>query len=339
MNDFNPNDASVANGNFFALPVKLEDAEIVILPVEWDATVSYNDGTAFGPSAILEASLQVDLFDANIPNAWEIQLSSKEFPEELRNLNETTRALSKEIISKIENGLEPDTQLLLKVNQASDVINDYVYSESSRVLEQGKMPVVLGGEHSVPFGLIKALGEKHGEFGILHIDAHADLRCAFEGFKYSHASIMFNVMDQIPSVSQLTQVGIRDYCQDESDLIVSNPRITAFTDFEIKKAMFEGSNWALSCEQIIKTLPHKVYMSFDIDGLSAEFCPSTGTPVPGGLDFNQADYLLYKLMLSGKEIIGFDLNEVCPSPDSEWDANVGARILYKLCLYSKIKKK
>ena len=103
-----------------------------------------------------------------------------------------------------------------------------------------------------------------------------------------------------------------------------------FDDWQLKDNTYSGMNWATQCEKIIATLPEAVYISFDIDGLTPEFCPHTGTPVPGGLDFNQAIYLIQTLVKAGKTIIGFDLCEVAPGESGEWDGNVGARLLYKL---------
>jgi agmatinase len=131
-------------------------------------------------------------------------------------------------------------------------------------------------------------------------------------------------------------VAVRDYCNDEAQLMAPNPRIKAFTDSNLIEAAFGGKTWAAQCEEIITSLPDKVYISFDIDGLSPDNCPHTGTPVPGGLSYNQALFLLKQLMLSGKQIIGFDLCEVAVGGDEEWDANVGARLLYKLCCYTYI---
>jgi agmatinase len=202
-------------------------------------------------------------------------------------------------------------------------------------LNQNKLVALLGGDHSTPLGLMQALSEKYSSFGILHIDAHADLREAYEGFEFSHASIMYNAI-KLPQVTRLVQVGIRDYCVAENQLIKSDARITTFFDREIKQSQFEGVTWSVTCDKIIEALPERVYLSFDIDGLDPKLCPHTGTPVPGGLEFEQSIYLIEKLVHSGRTIIGFDLNEVAPGND-EWDANVGARLLYRLsnlCLVS-----
>ena len=190
---------------------------------------------------------------------------------------------------------------------------------------------LVGGDHSAPFGLLRALAERHAEFGILHIDAHADLRQKYEGFDFSHASIMHNALTHIPQAVRIVQAGVRDLCEDEYLLAQNNPRICMFDSYSIARRAFEGGTWAQTCGQIIDALPHRVYISFDIDGLSPDNCPHTGTPVPAGLSFGQAAYLLKRLNEAGRQIIGFDLCETAPSPLAEWDAIVGARMLYKLC--------
>jgi agmatinase len=147
---------------------------------------------------------------------------------------------------------------------------------------------------------------------------------------------MYNVLQEVPQMSKLVQIGIRDYCDEELMLIQQNPdRIATFFDKEIKAQQYEGATWRNICEQIINELPQKVYISFDIDGLDPKLCPNTGTPVPGGFEMEQIFYLFKLLKASGKELIGFDLNEVSAGEHSGngIDGIVGARILYKLCNY------
>ena len=338
--DFNPNNIGIANGNYFALPYSPKEAGMVLLSVPWDVTTSYRAGTHKGPKAILEASTQIDLFDPLVPKAWEIAIATLPPIKGLEKQNSLARKHAQTVIAALEEGAEPEdcAQELERVNQACAQMNQKVYEHSLAQLQAGKFLGLVGGEHSVPLGYIRALSETCPAFGILHIDAHADLRCAYEGFLYSHASIMYNAT-QIPQVKALVQVGIRDYCQDEAQLIASRQDFTCFTDEALHRTCFEGSSWAQCCEQIISALPQNVYISFDIDGLSSLYCPNTGTPVPGGLSFRQADYLLHRLATSGKRIVGFDLCEVAPGKNDEWDANVGGRLLYKLCCYSHLNRK
>lgn len=335
MATFNPNDIGVANGNYFGLPYKIEESSLVLLPVTWDATVSYGKGAAEGPKAMLDASLQIDLFDERIPEAWKKKIATHPFNEKIEALNRETGAVAGRVIKRLSQGEQTEALRaeIEQVNRGSELLNDYVYSTTKEYLAKGRIVGVVGGEHSVPFGYIKALGESYGSFGILHIDAHADLRCAYEGFEFSHASIMYNVLEKIPQVSRITQVAVRDFCSDEYEIICNDGRVTSFTDRRLHRELFCGNSWDSICNTIIETLPENVYISFDVDGLSAEYAPNTGTPVPGGLSFNHADYLLERLSSNGKKIIGFDLCEVAPGAEGEWDANVGSRLLFKLSLY------
>lgn len=338
MSNFNPNDPGMANGNYFALPYSLEESEIALISVPWDVTTSYRAGTHKGPGAIMEASLQVDLYDVNVPNAWKTKIGTLPTNKEIEKENRKFRKIAESVIEGLENGKEQSefAEEIDKVNRASANINTLVYNSCRQLIADGKITGIVGGDHSVPLGNMKAVSELCEEFGILHIDAHADLRKAYEGFTYSHASIMYNALNEINQLSQLTQVGIRDFCEDEAEIINTDPRIRCYTDIELKNNAFEGKSWKKQCEEIVSSLPSKVYISFDIDGLSPDLCPNTGTPVPGGLSFREADYLLYLLATSNRKIIGFDLCEISPGKSDEWDANVGARILYKIAQYVKL---
>ncbi len=332
---FDPNAVGVKVENIYGLPFTTDDATIVIIPVPWEVTVSYGAGTAAAPEAVLGASYQVDLYDPDYPNAWDLGLAMHAIPEWLEELNYDLRPMAEEYIAMLQEGLTPEEhpemkEMLDEINTACEKMNTYVQELAARELDAGKLCAVLGGDHSSPLGLIRELAKRNEDFGILHIDAHCDLRDAYEGFTYSHASIMFNAIKE-KSLSKLVQVGIRDYCQMEADMVSSSEgRIVAFYDRDIKSRMFEGMSWMHICQDIVNQLPEKVYVSFDVDGLDPKLCPNTGTPVPGGLEYEQALYLVRMLAESGRVIIGFDVNEVAPGDEDEWDANVGARLLYRL---------
>ena len=329
---FNPNDIAIPNGNFFGFPYTIEESEIVLISVPWDVTTSYRAGTSKAPESIKNASLQLDFFDFDVEKAWETRIGTEVLSETIVDANTTYRKLAEQIIAGLEHGKPANKKDLDAINKACEVVNNYVYKLSESHLKSGKKIGLIGGDHSSPLGYIQALSEIYDDFGILHFDAHADLRKAYEGFTYSHASIMFNAL-QFKSVKKLVQVGIRDVSQDEMDLANHDERIVQFNDFALKEAGFSGYTWQEQCNSIIQQLPQNVYISFDIDALSREYCPNTGTPVPGGLTYNEAIFLIKLLKNSGRNIIGFDLCEVGYNPD-EWDANVGARVLYKLCLVS-----
>lgn len=332
IDQFDPGNVGVDNGNLFGFPFDYETADMIVMGVPWEVTVSYRAGTAQGPAAILAASRQLDFYDRDHPTGWHQGIFMLPFDPTLQRQNQEKRSLASQIITAIEQGdsiNSPDLQpLLTQVNQGCEAMNQWVYRHSRQALEQGKRVIVVGGDHSVPLGYLQVLAEYHGEFGILHIDAHADLRNGYEGFQYSHASIMFNVL-QIPQVTKLVQVGIRDVSHTEVDLVEqSYPRVITHFDSDLKQKGYDGIPWADLCRQIVADLPEKVYISFDIDGLDPKLCPMTGTPVPGGLELEEAFCLLRQVVRSDRILIGADLCEV---GNGEWDGNVGARIVYKLC--------
>lgn len=327
---FNPNDTGIKNGNIFGFPYTYEESEIVVVPVCSDITCSYGKGTAFAPQKILEESTQLDFYSPYVKNAWEQKVFMFPINEQLLAINNKIGAKATHLIKKQEAGInftEEDNFILKEVNIFCEQQTENIKNLCTELLNNNKTPIVLGGDHSSPLGLIQALAEKYDDFGILQIDAHADLRDAYEGFSNSHASIMFNTLKQA-QISKLVQVGVRDICQDEVDLINgSNNRIKTFFDWDLKAAQYQGKTWQQQCDEIVAELPQNIYISFDIDGLDPKLCPNTGTPVPGGLEFEQAAYLLNQLTEKGKKIIGADLCEV---GNHQRDASVGARVLYLL---------
>lgn len=334
IKNFDPNNLGDKNNNIFGLPFNTNEADVVIIPVPWEVTVSYGSGTANGPEAIYDASFQVDLYDPKIKDSWKIGIAMEKIPTAIKNKSKALRKKSEQYIKMLEAGESFEKNKTMKairneVNSECEKMNAWVKQQCLHYLNKNKTVGLIGGDHSTPLGMMQALAEKHKSFGILQIDAHADLRDAFEGFTYSHASIMFNAL-KIKQVEKLVQVGIRDYCEAEANLEKnSKGRIKTFYDRDIKTKMYDGATWKNICDEIIKTLPDKVYLSFDIDGLDPKLCPNTGTPVAGGFEFEQVLYLIEKLATSKKKIIAFDINEVTPGND-EWDANVGARLLYRI---------
>jgi len=332
---FDPSGVGNVGSGLFGLPFDVNEAEVVLIPVPWEVTVSYQAGTAAGPEAIRQASYQLDLFDPAIENAWQLGIVMEEIPTDWGERSNELRQKTESYISWLEGGgselpAETTAELISTVDTHSRALHQEVKEKALKYLQAGKLVGVVGGDHSTPLGLLQALAEHHEEFGILQFDAHADLRESYEGFEYSHASIMFNALKLKP-VKKLVQVGIRDLAESEAELTrLSNGRVTTFYDTALKEALYEGATWKKQCKKIIAQLPQKVYISFDIDGLDPKLCPGTGTPVLGGLEFEEALYLIKALVKSDREIIGFDLCEVAPGQD-EWNGNVGARLLYKLC--------
>ena len=333
MRSFDPNGVG-ERGKLFGLPFTPDTAEVVILPVPWEVTVSYGAGAALGPRAVLEASSQIDYFLPDIPEAWKIGVAMERIPGEWAERSAELRKRVRPYLEWLEAGnagMEPGPEfagMLKEVESTGAELRDWLAAKAGTYLEEGKKVGILGGDHSTPLGLMKALAARKEAFGILQIDAHADLREAYEGFRFSHASIMTEAL-RLPEVCRLVQVGVRDICEEEMRVIEESAgRIRLFSGQALHEGRFGGTTWAAQCAEIVAALPEKVYLSFDIDALDPGLCPHTGTPVPGGLQMEEALFLVKQVVMSGRELIGFDLCEVAPGKD-DWDGNVGARILYR----------
>jgi agmatinase len=332
ISEYNPSGIGQVNGNLWGLPFNYEDANLIIFAVPWEVTVSYGAGTSKAPQRILDASYQIDIFDLDNPDGWKQGIYLVEIPEDILEKNNYYRQQAGKIITRLEEGKlltdTPDlTSIIHEINQACEQVNQWLFQQCQTAINAGKKVAVIGGDHSSPLGYFQALATQYDDFGILHIDAHADLRDAYEGFEFSHASIMFNAL-KIKQISKLVQVGLRDICIDEVEIINnSQNRVIAYYDSGIKQQQYAGKNWLDLCQEIVDNLPENVYISFDVDGLDPKLCPNTGTPVPGGLELEQVYCLFREVVKSGRKIIGFD---VCEVGDGEWDGNVGSRIVYKL---------
>ena len=336
LSNFDSNGPSNPKNNIFGLPFSEEDARLVILPVPWEVTVSYGAGTSRAPERVFHASMQVDLFDAETQDAWKKGIYMRQPDKKILMKSDYLRKEAELYINYTSKGemVEKNSFMcksLKEINEGSALLNRWVYEQTLSLLNDGKLVGLLGGDHSTPLGYYKAIAEKHGDFGILQIDAHCDLRKSYENFVYSHASIMYNALQEIPGLKKLVQIGVRDYCQEEWDCIrSSNDRVVTWFDKDVKERGYGGQSWKQIADEIVSHLPEKVYISFDIDGLDPKLCPGTGTPVPGGFESEQMFYLIRLIIASGRRFIGFDLDEIGVG-DTDWDANVGARILWKLC--------
>ncbi len=327
---FDPDAAASGESGIYGLPFPTEEAKVVVIPVPFEATTSYGGGTSKGPAAVLEASKQVDLYDHETGKPYAAGIAMLDIPRKILRWNREAKELAKPVIKRGGAVDRKTRAAVARVNAISERVNEWVYSQTLSLLVRNKMAVVLGGDHSVPFGAIRAYADHHPGMGILHLDAHADLRDAYEGFTWSHASIFHNVMTRLPNVGRLVQVGVRDLGQAENRMIAeSEERIVTYFDADLAMRKDEGTPFAEIADAIVSHLPEIVYLSWDIDGLDPTLCPGTGTPVPGGLSWNEAIALLRAVVRAKKRIVGLDLCEVAPGT-SEWDANVGARLLYKM---------
>ena len=336
LSGFNPNSISNPNNNIFGLPFTEEDAKVVILPVPWEVTVSYETGTARAPDHIFKESLKVELHDCDVKGGWRNGFYMKRPDKKILMKSDYLRKEAELYINYVAEGEQVEdnkfmTKTLKEVNAGSVFLNEWVYEQTKHLLDKGKLVGILGGDHSTPLGFLKAIAEKNGDFGILQIDSHCDLRKSYANFKYSHASIMHNALEEISQIKKLVQVGTRDFCEEEMDYVLANKdRISLYKYNDISERRFEGQTWKTITDEIVNQLPSKVYITFDIDGLDPKLCPNTGSPVQGGFETEEVFYLLKAIIQSGRRLLGFDLTEVGISRDG-WDENVGARVLFKLC--------
>jgi agmatinase len=339
---FDPSAPAKGEG-IYGLPHTPEQARLVLIPVPWEPTTSYGRGAAKGPAAIVRGSRQVDLFDLQTGRPYEEGIAMLPVDPDIVRWNAEACAAAEPVIAAGGDvGDDPELlERLGRVNDLSERLNARVATIAAVWMERGKIVGSIGGDHAAPFGAIAAHAERYPGLGVLHLDAHADLRAEYEGFSDSHASIMHNVLRRLPGVSRVVQIGLRDLSEEEHLAIQgSDGRVTALFDAEIARRLFEGEPFAQIARSAIERLPRDVYLSFDIDGLDPALCPHTGTPVPGGLSFQQAVALLAYVVESGRRIVGFDLDEVAPGPGGdEWDGNVGARLLYKMIGFTRLSQR
>ena len=312
--DFDPDGAAEPGDGLFGLPHGPERAAIVVIPVPFEATTSFGKGTAGAPAAVLEASWQVDLFDLEYGDPWRPGIAMQPIDA---GIGELEAAAGRAIERGDPRG----------VDRIGDLLNQYVRQQTASLFDAGRIPAVLGGDHSVPYGAITEAAARHPGLGVLQIDAHADLRVAYQGYRWSHASITHNLLEAPEEIGQIVQIGVRDLGRAEWSRIEAEPRVRCLTDPAIARRLATGSTFQDVVRNAIAPLPEEIWITWDIDGLDPSLCPGTGTPVPGGLSWREALAVIALVVRSGRTIIGFDLCEVGPTA---WDANVAARLLYKL---------
>ncbi|MEG2173248.1 MAG: agmatinase [Desulfovibrionaceae bacterium] len=260
-------------------------ARFHIIPVPYEASVSYGHGTALGPQAILEASQQLEAFDGlSQPGSHGIYTHPP-----------------------LDCSGSPES-VLARIQQAT-----------AAALQCHALPVLLGGEHSLTLGALRALQARYGRFGIVQFDAHADLRPSYEGSIYSHACVMHRAVADLHL--PLVQMAVRDFCLEEAQIRL---------DYNV--IHFDGPTLArhgLPTEPLPPDFPEHIYISFDVDGLDSSVMPATGTPVPGGLSWYDA-LSLVETCTQARTVIGMDIVELAPIPALHFASYTAARLTYHL---------
>lgn len=330
-NSFEP----IVQEEIFGIASHPRDAQVILLPMPWEVTLPGDIGCALAPENILKASYQVKLFDAEYPKEKEQNIAMLPIPYDLKMMGEELHKRAQRYLEALEAGI---TRSILKYKTPENIdfktfkVNAQIKQKVLKYLSNDKIVGIIGGEHSSALGLMEAVTTLYPSFGILQFDSEPNLQKSYQGFKYSHTSIMHNAL-QFKEVTKLVQVGLRDYCREEIDTIKSEQnRIVPFSDRTIKQKLFAGISWKAICEAIIAQLPEHIYISFDIKGLDPKLCPNSSRPIPGGLEMEQAVYLIQQVVAAGKKIISFDLCEIGSNESSDWDAFVGSQLLYHLSI-------
>jgi len=266
------------------------ESRVCILPVPYEGTVCFRKGAASGPEALMHGSREVEEY---LPE-FDFELIGEKFPEGF--------CVLPPIKGEDRNPKE---------------VVDEVYKKTSEILDAGKFPIIVGGEHSVSIGSMRAAAEKFGDVSLLTIDAHADLRDEFEGSRYSHACATRRMMEY---AHEGVQVGVRSMSSECADYLKKNPKLKSF-----------GSEFRIN--DVLDALGDKVYISIDLDGFDPSQVPGVGTPCPGGLSWGQGLELL-KEVAKKKQVVGFDIVELAPIPTQVVSEVFAANLLYKLAGYS-----
>lgn len=267
-----------------------EKARVCILPVPYAGTVCFRGGAENGPKAIMEASLEVEEYDIDLG----METIGQAFPEGFHVMRPVTGGKRKpeEVVADTEAGVK-------------------------KILEAGKFPIMLGGEHSVSAGAVAAIVKKYPDVSVLQIDAHADLRNEYQGSKYSHACAMRRIRELVP---RCAQVGVRSMSIECADYIQKRAKGTVW-----------GSEFRN--EDVLAALGDIVYITVDIDGFDPSEVPGVGTPCPGGLSFKQGISLL-KEVCKKKKVVGFDIVELAPIKGNVVSELFAANLMYKMAGYS-----
>jgi agmatinase len=335
--EFDPNSITPDNGNYFGISLNPEESALVLLSAPWDATSSLLQGSSYAPDAIIEMSRFVDFYEPIAPDSWRkgiatipVDYSIQDLSHRLQSDTERLTKLHDEFGLSVINNLMYDRRLK-RVNEGSVEVNDALFNQVKQWTERDKIVGVIGGDQSVSYSAIKAMGYKYEKLGVIHVASKCYMREAYQGFDFSHASTMYNVMRDVPQVEQLSIVGAQEFSPIEWERATSNSRVRLFTAQEMWTQQFEGKTWAAQVADIVETMPQNVYVALNISGLMSAYSPNKGRVSNGGLSLYQLIYLMDRVITSGRRIVGFDITEVVPRAETKRDILIVARLLFKMC--------
>lgn len=272
-------------GDFEDKYTNYKNASIAILPVPYDGTSTWIKGADKGPEALLDASYNMEFYD--------IETDSEVYLKGIATLDPVYE------------------------NSSPEKMSEAVENRMSEILNDKKFPVLIGGEHSVSIGAIRAVAKKYKNFSVLQLDAHTDMRDTYEGSKYNHACVMARAKEVATNV---TQVGIRSTWPAEEKQNIDLERV--FYAYKIK----EESNWE---KRVSDQLCKNVYVTIDLDVLDPAFMPSTGTPEPDGLTYRNILNLM-KLIIKEHNVIGLDIVELCPNNSNKAPDFLASKLIYQI---------
>jgi agmatinase len=268
---------------------QLETAAVAVLPFPYEGGVSYGHGTGLAPKAIIDASCYVEFYDE--------VLDAEPFRMGIVTLAPPKMPITPAAMHRL------------------------MYSSSKAILEIGKFPVILGGDHSISSGTFKALQEKYPDLGCVQLDAHSDLRLDYEGSKFSHASVMARIREMTPHTLQL---GIRAMCREEAEWIKQEQMLVC--------PMHAFRNKSFAWEAALEQLPEHLFVTVDVDAFDLAVISTTGTPEPGGFTWDEGLDILSKVF-SRKTVVGFDIVELAIAKSDRNSAFSAARLVYKMLGY------
>lgn len=335
--EFDPNTITPDNGCYFGISIDPESAALVLLSAPWDTTAMLRSGSSYAPDAIIEASRYVDFYEPMAPNSWQRGIATAPIDYSIQDLSHRLRPDAERIIKlHDELGMSVLDNLmyerrLRRVNEGSVEVNENIFRQASSWLNKGKIVGLVGGDQSVTYGMVRAFGYKYERLGVLHIDSRCDMQEAYQGFDFSHASTMYNILRDVPQVERFVSVGVQEFSPIEWERASSDSRVKMFTAQQMWNDQFEGATWSSIVGNIVAELPDDVYIALDINGLVNECSPNKGNLTAGGLSFHQMVYLMERIVASGRHIVGFDITEVSPNIESKIDMRIVARLLFKMC--------
>lgn len=325
------------NGNYFGMSLSPDEAALVLVSAPWDVTVATRAGSSYAPDAIIEASRYIGLCDPATADSWRKGIATAPIDYTIQDMSHRLRTDAERIIKLLDElGLSAIENIIYerrikRINEASQEMNKIIYDQTRHWLAKGKIVGLVGGDQSTIYGAVKAMGEKYGRMGILHIDSQCDMLSDKSGFNFSNLSVMRNLLRDVAQIESYVGVGMREFTPAEWQHAQEDKRIRLFPADTIHRRDFEGATWQSVCDEIVAGIPDNVYVSLDIDALTLECSPHTGVRVPGGLTFPKVVYLMERLVDSGRRIVGFDLTEVVPDMKDKSDAAIAARLLFKMC--------